>query len=97
MHPDAKVARCIRRGLIERTVEAPGRRGAEHREALAGAGGVLRIERRAGPRRLLGELRDLLREHQTATRGEPGDYVFAGSSRARPFSASAVYRRVRTA
>ena len=36
-------------------------------------------------------------EHKSASRGQSDDYVFAGSTPSRPFSAGAVYRRVRTA
>ena len=46
---------------------------------------------------LTGELRDVLSEHRAASRGHSDDYVFAGSTPSRPFSAGAVYRRVRTA
>jgi integrase len=68
--------------------------------SLDGTGATIDTKTRAGERIvpiLTGELRDVLREHRDASRGELGDFVFAGSSPTRPFSASAVYRRVRTA
>jgi integrase len=68
--------------------------------SLDGTGVTIDTKTRAGDRIvpiLTGELLDILSEHREASRAEPGDFVFAGSSPARPFSASAVYRRVRTA
>jgi integrase len=68
--------------------------------SLDGTGATIDTKTRAGERIvpiLTGELRDVLSEHRKASRGEPGDFVFVGSSPARPVSASAVYRRVRTA
>ena len=68
--------------------------------AMDGTGVTIKPKSRAGERVvpiLTGELRDMLSEHKAASRGEPDDYVFAGTSPTRPFSASAAYRRVRTA
>ena len=38
----------------------------------------------------------MLSEHRDASRALPDDYVFTGSSPTSPFTASAVYRRVRS-
>ena len=68
--------------------------------ALDGSGVTIDPKSRAGTRVvpiLTGELRDVLSEHKAASRGQSDDYVFAGSTPSRPFSAGAVYRRVRTA
>lgn len=68
--------------------------------AMDGMGSTITPKSRAGSRTvpiLTRELRDALAEQRAASRGLPDDYVFAGSSETKPFSPSAVYRRVRTA
>jgi integrase len=76
-------------------------RGRIHVErSLDGTGVAITPKSHAGTRMvpiLTGELRDILGEHKAASRGEPDHHVFPGSSPTRPFTASAAYRRVRTA
>jgi integrase len=68
--------------------------------AMDANGGMIAPKSRAGERIvpiLTSDLRDILSEHKAGSRGKPDDYVFAGSSPTNPFTASAVYRRVRVA
>jgi integrase len=68
--------------------------------ALDAKGASIDPKSRAGERIvpiLTRELSELLAAHRAAATGEPDSFVFTGAHPGRPFSSSAVYRRVRTA
>jgi integrase len=87
------------RALRWRDVDLAG--GRIHVErAMDAMGSTIAPKSRAGDRIvpiLSGEFRDALSELMATSRAQPDDYVFTGSSPTNPFSASAVYRRVRIA